>query len=107
MGKGSSFIASRFVMGGGGTGTSFAWSRLYAKPDGDAPLLGVAERATDDLDEVRRQIDVVDRDLERLLRGGEELGERVGGPLGRLAAVDQRLDFDACHSALWAFFAAW
>ena len=53
------------------------------------------------------QVDVVDRDLERLLRGGEELGERVGGLLGRLAAVRQRADFDASHSALCAFFAAW
>src|SRR6476661_954106 len=31
VGKGSFSIASRFVIGGGGTGTSFAWSRLYAK----------------------------------------------------------------------------
>ena len=57
--------------------------------------------------ELRRQVDVVDRDLERLLRGGEELGERVGGLLGRLAAVRQGADFDACHSALCALFAAW
>ena len=59
------------------------------------------------LDELRREVDVVDRDLERLLRGGEELGERVGGLLGRLAAVGQRADFDASHSALCALFAAW
>jgi hypothetical protein len=31
----------------------------------------------------------------------------VGGLLGRLAAVRQRADFDASHSALCAFFAAW
>ena len=38
---------------------------------------------------------------------GDELGERVRGRLGRLAAVGQRADFDARHSALCAFFAAW
>ena len=50
--------------------------------------------------ELLRQPEVVDRDLECLLRGAAELGERVGGLLGRLAAVRQRADLDACHSAL-------
>jgi hypothetical protein len=80
---------------------------VVREPDRYAALLGGAERSTDDLDEVRRQVQVVHRDLERLLRGGQEVGERVGGLLGRLAAVDQRADFDASHSALCAFFAAW
>jgi hypothetical protein len=80
---------------------------VVREPDGDAALLGVEQRAADDLDQLRRQVQVVDRDLERLLRGAAELGERVGGLLGRLAAVRQRVDFDARRSALCALFAAW
>ena len=74
---------------------------------GDAALLGVHERTADDVVELLRQAVVVDRDLERLLRGAEEVGEGVRRLLGRLAAVGQRADFDASHSALCALFAAW
>ncbi len=80
---------------------------VVREPDRDAALLRGPQRVTDDRDEVRRQVQVVDGDLEGLLGRGEELGELMGGPLGRLAAVDQRADFDASHSALCAFFAAW
>ena len=80
---------------------------VVGEADGDATLLCGDELAADDRVELRRQVEVVDRDLERLLRGGDELGERVSGLLGRLAAVGQRADFDASHSALCAFFAAW
>ena len=73
---------------------------VVRQPDRDAALLRRAERATDDLDEIRGQVEVVHGDLERLLRRGEEISERVCGLLGRLAAVDQRVDFDASHSAL-------
>ena len=79
---------------------------VVGETDGDPALRGGDEGAADDLVELRREVEVVDRDLERLLRVCEELGERVGGLLGRLAAVDQRVDFDASHSALCAFFAA-
>ena len=80
---------------------------VVREPDRNVALLGRVERIADDLDEVRRQMEVVDGYLERLLRGRDEFGERVRGPLGRLAAVDQRVDFDARHSALCALFAAW
>ena len=70
---------------------------VVRKAHGDAALLRLDERAADDVVDVRRQPEVVDRDLERLLRGAAELGERVGGLLGRLAAVRQRPRFDASH----------
>jgi hypothetical protein len=38
-----------------------------------------------------------------VLRRGDELGQRVGGVGGRLAAVGQRADFDRLYSRL----AAW
>ena len=80
---------------------------VVREPHCDAALLGSLELAGDDRLEVGRQVEVVDRDLERAPGGGDEGGERVGRLLGGLAAVGQRADFDACHSALWAFFAAW
>jgi hypothetical protein len=80
---------------------------VVREADRDAALVCGRELAADDGVQLRRQVEVVDRDLERLLRGGHELGEGVGGLLGRLAAVGQRADFDASHSALCAFFAAW
>ena len=89
-------------------GHVFRVVEVVREADGDAALLRAAMSAPQTIVvELRRQLEVVDRDLERLLRGAEELGERVGGLLGRLAAVRQRADFDACHSALCAFFAAW
>ena len=41
-----------------------------------------------------RQPDVVDRDLERVLRGGEPVGERVHDLLGGLAPVGERANLD-------------
>jgi hypothetical protein len=76
------------------------------EPHRDAALVGARERALDDRGEVGRQVDVVDRDLERLLRGPEEVGERVRDLVGLLAAVGQRADFDR-SSALCARLAAW
>jgi hypothetical protein len=46
---------------------------------------------------------VVDRYLERVLRGAEVVGELLRGVGGRLAAVGQRADFDRLYSR----FAAW
>jgi len=37
-------------------------------------------------------VHVVDRDLERLLRRGDEIGEQVGDLLGGLAAVAERVN---------------
>ena len=62
-----------------------------------------AERAADELVQIRRQVEVVDGDVERRLRGAEECGQRVRGLCGRLAAVGQRADFDRLYSR----FAAW
>ena len=80
---------------------------VVREPHCDAALLGSLELAGDDRLEIGRKVEVVDRDLERVLRGRDEGGERVGCLLGGLPAVGQRADFDASHSALCAFFAAW
>jgi hypothetical protein len=72
----------------------------------DAALGGVADRAFENRPERRRQVDVVDRDLERVLYAADEVGQRVRDLVGRLAAVRQRPDFDR-SSALYARFAAW
>jgi hypothetical protein len=66
-------------------------------------MVGVAQRAADDRGEIVRQMQVVDRDVERVLRSADEFGERVRGVGGRLAAVGQRADFDRLYSR----FAAW
>ena len=100
VGNGCASSASGFVSGGGGTGTAFAWSRLYARRTATPRFCAATSSSQTIVVEVRRQLEVVDRDLECLLRGAAELGERVGGLLGRLAAVRQRADFDASHSAL-------
>ena len=72
----------------------------------DAARDGVLQRSADDRVEVVGETDVVDRDIEGVLRGAQELGERVRGVGGRLAAVGQRADFDL-SDALYAFLAAW
>jgi hypothetical protein len=76
---------------------------VVGEAHGDAALLGGDELAADDRVQVGRQVEVVDRDLERLLRGCDELGKGVRGLLGPLAAVGQRADFDRLYSR----FAAW
>jgi hypothetical protein len=76
------------------------------EPHRDAAGVRVAQRAPDDRDEIVGKVEVVDRDVERMLRRGEEAGERVRGVDGRLAAVDQRPDFDL-SLALYSRFAAW
>ena len=76
---------------------------VVREPQCDAARLRGPQRAADDRGEVVRKIEVVDRDVERALRGGEEGCERVRGFDGRLAAVGQRADFDRLYSRL----AAW
>jgi hypothetical protein len=76
---------------------------VVREPECDAASGCGAQRADDDRHEVVREIEVVDRDVERVLRRGDELGQRVRGVGGRLAAVDQRADFDRLYSRL----AAW
>jgi hypothetical protein len=76
---------------------------VVRQPDGDAAFVRSAQRAADRRREVVGQMEVVDRDVERVLRGADEVSERVRGVGGRLAAVGQRADFDRLYSR----FAAW
>ncbi len=76
---------------------------VVREPDGDSARVRVAEGATDRRREVVGQVEVVDRDVEGVLRRADERGERLGGLGGRLAAVGQRADFDRLYSR----FAAW
>jgi hypothetical protein len=76
---------------------------VVREPDGNAAFVRVAQRAAYRRREVVGQVQVVDRDVERVLRGAEEVSERLRGVGGRLAAVGQRADFDRLYSR----FAAW
>jgi hypothetical protein len=84
---------------------------VVREPDRDAALRRGDERALDDLPQVVRQVKVVDRDLQRLLRAADEVRERVRRALRGLRAVGERVDVDqdafARISALCARFAAW
>ena len=68
----------------------------------------VRERAADDRRERLGQPHVVDRDLERVARRRDPVGEGVRDLLRRLAAVGERADLyrAARCSALWARLAA-
>ena len=76
---------------------------VVREPDRDAAFVRGAQRTADRRREIVRQVEVVDRDVERVLRGAEEASERLRGVGGRLAAVGQRADFDRLYSR----FAAW
>jgi hypothetical protein len=76
---------------------------VVREADCDAALVCGTQRPADDRREVVRQVQVVDRDVERMLRRTDELGECVRGVDGRLAAVGQCADFDRLYSR----FAAW
>ena len=65
---------------------------VVGEPDLDPARGGVDERALDNRREGIRQPNVVDRDFERALRRGDEVGECVCGRFRRLAAVGQRPD---------------
>jgi hypothetical protein len=60
---------------------------VVGEPDLHAARRGGRERALDDGGERVRQPQVVDRDLERVLGGAAEVGERLRGALGGLSAV--------------------
>jgi hypothetical protein len=79
---------------------------VVGEPDRNAALDRGVDRVLDDGGDRRWQVDVVDRDLERVLRGPDEVGQRVRDIVGRLAAVRQRPDVDRI-AALCARFAAW
>ena len=72
---------------------------VVGEADGDAARGCRGERTVDDRVERRRQAEVVDRDLERVLRLRDEVGERVRRPLGGLAAVGERLQLDQGFAA--------
>jgi len=72
---------------------------VVREADRDAALRGGGERALDDRLQVVRQVEVVDRDLERALRAGEEVGESVRGALCGLRAVPECLQLDQDASA--------
>ena len=76
---------------------------VVREPHGDAAFVRGSQRAADRRREVVGQVEVVDRDVERVLRGADEVGERLRSLGGRLAAVGQRADFDRLYSR----FAAW
>jgi hypothetical protein len=84
---------------------------VVREPDGDASLARSDQRVRDDLGGRRLEAQVVQCDVERPLRGAEEIGDRARDLVGGLAAVAQRPDVDqlcfARWAALYAFFAAW
>jgi hypothetical protein len=76
---------------------------VVREPDRDAPRMRIAQCAADGCQEVVGKVQVVDRDVEGMLRRADERGKRLRGLGGRLAAVGQRADFDRLYSR----FAAW
>ena len=76
---------------------------VVGQSDRDPAGVRIAQSSADDRKEIVGQVEVVDRDVERVLRGADEVSERLRGVGGRLAAVGQRADFDRLYSR----FAAW
>ena len=90
MGKGSDSTSSGSVCGGERHRHVVGMVEVVGEPDVDAARGGAFQRIADDRRERIGQPDVVDRDLERVLRGRDEVGERVCGLFRRLAAVGER-----------------
>jgi hypothetical protein len=84
---------------------------VVRKPDRDAAARRADERVADDCGDRVRQAQVVDRDVDGVLRRREPVGEQVTDLLRRLPAVGERADVYraafARSSALCARFAAW
>jgi hypothetical protein len=76
---------------------------VVRETDRDAARDCGRECALDDLRELVREVEVVDRDLECLLGGRDEARERVSRAFRRLRAVGQRLELNQ----LDAFAARW
>ena len=84
---------------------------VVGEADGDPARGGPGQRVADDRADGVGKVDVVDRDLERVLRLRDEVGERVRRVLGGLAAVGERADvyravFAARCAALYSRLAA-
>ncbi len=62
---------------------------VVGEPDGDPSRGRAFQRIDDDRRKWIGQPDVIDRDLERPLRGGDEIGECVCGLFRRLPAVGE------------------
>jgi hypothetical protein len=75
----------------------------------DAALRRVDKGALDDREELGREVEVVESDLERSLRRRDPVGDFVRSLFRRLAAVGERVKLyrAAFIAALCARFAAW
>jgi hypothetical protein len=83
---------------------------VVREPHRDAALRCTGEGVDDGLSERAGQPEVVERDVERLLRAAEELDEGVRNLVGGLAPVGERPDLDqvfARSDALYARFFSW
>jgi hypothetical protein len=65
---------------------------VVGEPDVDAAGCGARERIANNRGQRIGEPDVVDRDVERALRAGDESRELSGDVLRRLAAVGKRRD---------------
>jgi hypothetical protein len=86
--------------------------QVEGEADGDSPAGGVLERAGDEALGLVSEPEVVDRDVERALRGRDEVGKGLGDLERRLAAVGECPDLDqldccAFMRALYARLASW
>ena len=81
------------------------------EPDGDAAYLRADERLRDDLGRLVVEPDIVEREVEALLRLPEKRRHLVRHVDGRLASVAVEAELDqpaaARSDALWARFADW
>jgi hypothetical protein len=71
---------------------------VEGEPDLDAPPLGVEERAGDELRGGLLQVEVVEGQVERILRPREEVGDQLGDLERGLASVGQCADLDVRRS---------
>jgi hypothetical protein len=67
---------------------------VVREPDGDTTLRRADKRALDDLLQVVGEVEVVDRDLQRLPGRADEVRKRVRRALRRLRSVGERVDVD-------------
>ena len=83
---------------------------VVREPDRDAALRRADESVSDGVADGTGEPEVVERDVERLLRALQELDDAVRDLVGGLAAVGERSDVDqvfARSEALYARFFAW
>jgi hypothetical protein len=71
---------------------------VEGEPDGDPALPGIEERARNELGRLLLQVEVVESEVERLLRAREEAGRELGDLERGLASVRQGADFEVRRS---------